>query len=375
MSGEGDISERARFDRVRYAQCWEDADVLLEALAIEPGDVCLSIASAGDNTFALLLADPSLVVAVDLSTPQLACLDLRQAAYRTLDHESFLALYGATDASPKRRGTLFDRCRASMRDAEHRRFWDFNREALETLGFGAVGKFENYFKIFRERLLPLVHARATIEALFAPKERDDREAFYNERWNTWRWRQLFGVFFSKPVLGALGRDPAFFDHVEGGPVAHLTRRTRHALVELEPAKNPYLSWILRGTFDEAALPLALRRQNFETIAARVDRVRWRQGALEDVAGALASEGLAPARFNLSDIFEYMSEEAAGALLERLADHGTPGGRLAYWNMIAPRARPERLAARLIPRSSDAQRLHARDKAFFYSAFVIEEIAS
>ena len=40
--------------RIRYAQCWEDADVLLQALAVQPGDVCLSIASGGENTLSLL---------------------------------------------------------------------------------------------------------------------------------------------------------------------------------------------------------------------------------------------------------------------------------------------------------------------------------
>jgi S-adenosylmethionine:diacylglycerol 3-amino-3-carboxypropyl transferase len=44
--------------KIRYAQCWEDADVLLEALDIQPGQSCLSIASAGDNTLAMLAKNP-----------------------------------------------------------------------------------------------------------------------------------------------------------------------------------------------------------------------------------------------------------------------------------------------------------------------------
>ena len=32
---------------IRYAQCWEDADILMAGLDIQPGNVCLSIASAG----------------------------------------------------------------------------------------------------------------------------------------------------------------------------------------------------------------------------------------------------------------------------------------------------------------------------------------
>ena len=43
---------------LRYAQCWEDADVLVDALAIRPGGTYVAIASAGDNALAMLAAVP-----------------------------------------------------------------------------------------------------------------------------------------------------------------------------------------------------------------------------------------------------------------------------------------------------------------------------
>src|SRR5258707_2351719 len=64
------IAEQADFSTIRYAQCWEDAEILLEALDIQPGDTCLSIASAGDNTLALLTRAPGRVIALDLSQSQ-----------------------------------------------------------------------------------------------------------------------------------------------------------------------------------------------------------------------------------------------------------------------------------------------------------------
>lgn len=49
-----EVGTRADFSIIRYAQCWEDADILLEALDIQPTDTCLAIASAGDNALAML---------------------------------------------------------------------------------------------------------------------------------------------------------------------------------------------------------------------------------------------------------------------------------------------------------------------------------
>src|SRR5262245_18970172 len=89
-----EISRRADFTEIRYAQCWEDADVLLKALEIRPGDVCVSIASAGDNTLAMLAAGGDRVFALDLNPAQLACLVLRVAAYRALSHADLLSLIG-----------------------------------------------------------------------------------------------------------------------------------------------------------------------------------------------------------------------------------------------------------------------------------------
>ena len=91
-----EVESRADFSRLRYAQVWEDADILLEGLAIQPGDVCLSIASAGDNALAMLAQNPAKVVALDLNPAQLYCLELRVAAYRTLTPAELLCLGGDT---------------------------------------------------------------------------------------------------------------------------------------------------------------------------------------------------------------------------------------------------------------------------------------
>src|SRR5438045_9643173 len=104
-----EVAARADFSGIRYAQCWEDADILLDGLDIQPGDVCLSIASAGDNSLALLARRPARVVALDLSPAQLACVELRVAAYRELSHPELLELIGSTPS--RRRLDLYRRCR------------------------------------------------------------------------------------------------------------------------------------------------------------------------------------------------------------------------------------------------------------------------
>ncbi len=367
-----EAAARADFSRIRYAQVWEDADILVEALDVRPTDTVVSISSAGDNALALLGAGAERVVALDLNPSQLACLELRVAAYRELSHAELLVLMGSRSGTKEARAALYARCRHRL-STEVCSFWDGQPESVAG-GIGAPGKFENYFRLFRTRVLPLVHGRKTIQSLLSGGTPAERERFYEERWNTWRWRLLFKVFFSRFMMGRLGRDPAFFKYVEGSVADRILQRTRHALVALNPAENPYLHWILTGTHGEA-LPWALRAENFGKIRSRLDRLEWHELTLEAFLERERVAGGAKRvlKFNLSDIFEYMSEENTAAILASLADASAPGGRLAYWNMLAPRSRPESLAGRLLPREEVARALFAQDKAFFYSAFMVEEV--
>src|SRR5205807_1324233 len=187
------IAAKADFGHIRYAQCWEDADVLLQALDVRPGQVCVSIASAGDNALALLSRAPGRVIALDLSPAQLACLELRVAAYRELSHPELLKLIGSTPST--RRPDLYRRCRPLL-SAAVREFWDGHLREI-AVGIGGAGKFERYFALFRRRVLPLVHVRHSVDALVRGGTRTQRLAFYNRQWDTCRWRLLFRVFFSR----------------------------------------------------------------------------------------------------------------------------------------------------------------------------------
>ena len=52
---------------------------------------------------------------------------------------------------------------------------------------------------------------------------------------------------------------------------------------------------------------------------------------------------------------------------------SPGARLAYWNTLVPRSRPEEMADRITSLDVEAREMHLQGRAFFYCRFVIEEI--
>jgi S-adenosylmethionine-diacylglycerol 3-amino-3-carboxypropyl transferase len=360
------IDDRARFDLIRYANVWEDADLLCEALRPAPGRRMLSIASAGDNALALL-AEGAEVVAADLSPAQLALVDLKRAAIRRLGHAEALAFLGARPSSDRR--PVYEQLERDL--LEHTR--DFWRERLKDVADGVIhhGKFEGYFRLFRERILPLVHRRSRVLELLRERDETGRSCFYEETWDTWRWRLLFRIFFSRFAMGRLGRDPEFFRYVEGSVAERILGRTRYALTALPPQSNPYIGYILTGSFANA-LPRYLRPDVFAAAKKGIERLTLFEGSVEEAAAAHRGTGFDG--FNLSDIFEYLDPETSAAIYGRLLDAARPGARFAYWNLLVPRRLAASFPERARPLDAEARVLFARDQAFFYSAFVLEEAA-
>ena len=356
------IESRARFDYVRYANVWEDADVLCQALQPGAGKRILSIASGGDNSFALA-ADGATVIAADLSPAQLAMCELKRAAIRALDHEKLLAFIGVTD-SPERLATYHALSSALPVDA--RAFWDGRPHEIRD-GIVHAGKFERYFATFRRRVVPLIHPRRVVARLLSNRDREARTAFYRDVWNNWRWRLMFRLFFSRRVMGLMGRDPEFFRYVEGRVADRILQRAEYAFTVLPTHSNPYLNFIFTGSFG-ATLPRYLEPARFQQLRAGMDRLTFIRGPVQDVAGAHGPfDG-----FNLSDIFEYLDPPTSASIYAMLLDAARPAARFAYWNMLVPRRRPAEVADRVRSLNDRAAALLAVDRAFFYSAFVLEQ---
>jgi S-adenosylmethionine-diacylglycerol 3-amino-3-carboxypropyl transferase len=358
------IEKRVDWGFLRYANCWEDADLLCAALRPKPACRILSIASGGDNAFRLL-AEGAVVVAADLNPAQFACVELKAAAMRAMEREAFLAFVGIRPASD--RPAVYAALRPAL-SAAARAFWD-SHPGLLAGGVVHAGKFERYFRLFRTRVLPLIHRRGTVAALLEPRDGAARRVFYDRVWNNRRWRWLFRLFFSRRVMGRLGRDPEFFRYVGGSVADRILARAEYALTELPTHDNPYLRYILEGNFG-SVVPPYLAPGVYERARAGLERLTLHLGGVEDAARAHRGPGFDG--FNLSDIFEYLDPATCLDVYRALLESARPGARFAYWNMLAPRRAPDALRDRVTALDVEAAGLFRRDRAFFYSAFVVEE---
>lgn len=362
-------SRQALGSRLLYSQCWEDLACARAALRIQPGDHVLAVAAAGDNVLGLLAEDPRRIVAVDLNPAQIAVTDLKCAAVRHLSADELHAFLGLTPASD--RWAVYRRLQPNLSEAS-RDFWESRRRMIES-GILGAGRFERYVRLFRRVVLPVVPGRHAVQAMLEARDVTTQRQVYARQWDTARWRLLFRIFFSRPLLAAFGRHRSFFDHAPtGGIGAHFLDRVRIGLTSTPLDDNPYLTYLLTGNYRRPhAMPDYLRPECQPTIAARVGRITMLTASLTDALRELPDRSINA--FYLSDVFELFGTDAYEETLSEIARVGKPGARLCYWNNLVPRQRPERLASVIATHEAEAAKLHRRDRAFLYSRLIVESV--
>lgn len=347
---------------IRYANCWEDADLLIEALDIQENDKILSIGSAGDNSFSLLINNPKLVVAVDINKAQLNLIALKKAAIIALEYNDFLQFLGFEDSG--KRKELFEKVKTNLPENTIS-FWEERIDDIEK-GIINSGKFEQYFKMFNSKVLPLIHSKSRINKLFSKKSEPKQVDFYINKWNNFRWNFFFKIFFSKFIMGRFGRDKSFLKQVDVPVSSFILNKAKAHLSAVNCQNNYFLEYILKGRF-EHNLPHYARKVNFEKIKKNIDKLVTHQGLVDEVFVKFHTFN----KFNLSNIFEYMNAKTFEKVTEGLIKNGDPNSIYIYWNLMVNRRMSE-ISDRLIYNNMLSEKMSKIDKGFFYSKIIIDK---
>src|SRR5690606_27489070 len=263
---------------IRYANCWEDPEILLQGLAPKNGSKILSIASAGDNSFSLLTADPELVVAVDVNLTQLYLVELKKTAIRSFDYDDVLVFLGFHEGADRLK--LFQQLKQEL-TADVRQYWERHTDTI-TRGIIHQGKFERYFHLFAKRVLPFIHSKERVEQLLAPKNELEQVQFYHKKWNSWRWRLFFNIFFSRLVMGKWGRDPQFLKEVGIDVSSYIFKKAEKQLKKVGAQQNPIVHYILAENFGDL-VPHCQPLESYNNIKCSFDGLVIRQVFAEQVA--------------------------------------------------------------------------------------------
>lgn len=310
---------------IRYSNCHEDSDFALRHIAGKPQQI-LSIASGLDNSLAFLLLEPQSVLAIDSNEAQIYLCNLKKCGIEHLDYEDFLVLLGIETGDAQ---AVYNRIREYL-EPQSRAYFDSHLYLLSQIGLVNCGKFEYYFQIFKKHILSKTHSAKTAEAFMSAETMEEQTRIFTKKFDNFRLGILFRVFFSKAVMKRLGRDKAYFAYAKGSLASYLKDRFDRCVTFNLNKNNPYLQYIIQGKM--TAMPTYLDRENYEKIKKNIHCLEIRKADFSQIMQE-------DRRFDfmyLSDIFEYMSEEATAVLSRKISAKLNSGGQVLLYNMMIER---------------------------------------
>jgi S-adenosylmethionine-diacylglycerol 3-amino-3-carboxypropyl transferase len=184
---------------------------------------------------------------------------------------------------------------------------------------------------------------------------------------------MFLVFFGKFLLGRAGRDPSLFRYVKLNNIGEeLLRRSCHGLTEVPIHDNFFVEYILTGRYRNLGIAHPyLQESHFQFIKEQIGKIKLVCGNLADYLKNIKDGTVS--KFNLSDIFEYMSDDDFQMTLREILRVARTGSRLAYWTLFVPRVVPSSFADRIALHSSSERRLASTGRTFFYDSFYVWDI--
>jgi S-adenosylmethionine-diacylglycerol 3-amino-3-carboxypropyl transferase len=354
-------------DVVRYANCWEDSEIILKALKVKEKGEYLSISSAGDIVLSVLTRNPNFVLAIDRSTAQTACLEIRKVVFQNLPYHETLSFMGIKEGTD--RILTYKNLRRFLSD-ESRNFWDSNPDSISE-GIIHAGKVESYFRLFRKYFMPLIMSKNKWGELTKQKNKKERIGFYDKTLNSWRWN-LFLNFVLNPVILKnldLGRNSIQFKTIGKRTIKEGKERIKYALTELPTHDNPYLGYIIKGNFHNS-LPFFLKEENYGRIRKNLNKLKIFKGTLKE--GLETNKKTTFDGVYLSDIFEYMSYNQYVKSIEQILKQLKARGRIIFWDNLIRREPPDFLERGISMQKDMANNLFLQNRAFFYSSLNILE---
>ena len=375
------------FNRLVYAQIWEDPVVDLKALELRPGAEILCISSGGCNALAYLTADPAAVHVVDLNAHHLALLALKRTAFIALPERSELLAFLADAAQPGNAERYRQRIAPQLDDGL-RRYW----ASRDLLGRPRYAMFTRHF--YRHgllgRFIGLSHALGRLlggdlSAMTRACSMEEQAALFERHVAPLFRLRFLGWLSRQPAaLYSLGIPPAQFEMLkadadaEGLSLAGLfEERMRHLACDFPYESNCFAAQAFARRYDpanDAQLPMYLQARHHEAIRDRIDRVHSHHQTLTQFLADRDSASMDAYLF--LDSQDWMDDTQLASLWAEVTRTGRIGARVVF--RTGGRASPleRRLPAELLAHwRTDVERnraLHAEDRSAIYGGVHVYE---
>lgn len=374
------------FSGLVYPQIWEDPDVDMEAMTLQPGHHVVTIASGGCNVLAYLSRSPERIDVVDLNPHHIALNHLKLGAFSHLpSHADVVRLFGMEQN--RSNSTAFDMFLAGRLDPATRSYWErrglTGRRRIEAFDHniyksGLLGRF-----IAAGHILARLHGVDLTQFVKARSVREQREFFDTRigplfdkpfiRWLTARKSSLFG----------LGIPPQQYDELAGSTearsMAPILRQRLEKLACHFPLQDNYFAWQAFArrypASHEGSLPTYLRAENYLAIRDGIERVSVHHASFTELLARKPATSVD--RYVLLDAQDWMTDEQLNDLWSEIGRTATPGSRVIFRTAGERSILEGRVSEPLLRRwtylAERSLELNQKDRSAIYGGFHIYEL--
>ena len=365
-------------NKIEYYSCWEDIQVIQNALKINSDDIILSITSAGCNILNFLLYNPKKIFSIDYNPYQNYLLELKIEAIKKLDYKEFLEFLGI---SPSNNAVEIYRSIRSQLDNKTRLFWDSKtntiKKGLIYVGEPDVKALGNFLRFLK--------GKETIEGLFKCKTIDEQADYFYKKFYGFPWKLRLKLAYSKNLLRlAICLRMLNEFHYRKKKSSELLRYVQRvtypknsinkieSLLTKTPLIDNYFASLilLNRYFNENFYPPYLKKESFPILKERINRIQIKTLSLQKTLADLSDDSIT--KFNFSNIFDWFDEKDFKQILSEIERVGKNGSRIFYSATRDDRDIPESIKGIQSEKELVSQ-LMKKDRTTLYSNFQVGKI--
>jgi S-adenosylmethionine:diacylglycerol 3-amino-3-carboxypropyl transferase/ubiquinone/menaquinone biosynthesis C-methylase UbiE len=316
------IAHALQKKNIIYNITWEDPSVEIRHCGMKPGEVILTISSAGCNIMDYLIEKPEAVVAADMNIAQLALLDLKLAAASVLEQEDFFNLFGISDAATFHKWYP-TKLRPLLQLDSSRSFWDERADIFENnlMYAGESGSLAYIIHILC-RVLGVQTAFLRI----ATGQKDSADSKWSRTRRFFNWFCFkFGARIVKMCCGFAGVPGSQWDLMQQNIGDYVDRIWEIGDQRVWIKGNYFFTGYVMGCFLPDSCPRYMHAQHFATVKAHVGRVKLFFGTWAEAAQTRDDFSF----ISLLDSMDWMTNEQIASSLSDVVKHTRADARL-FW---------------------------------------------
>lgn len=378
------------FKGLVYPQIWEDPDIDMIALELDPQSRLITIASGGCNVLSYLTQNPKEILAVDLNTAHIALTRLKlKAAEKLPNYETFYRFFGEADEKANLR--TYKRFLHDEIDPSTKAYWE-GRDRLFRKRITLFSR-DLYHHGLLGYFIGAVHLTAKLYGI-NPKDitkaktiEEQRSFFEGSLAPLFDKRLIRWVTSKKSSLFGLGIPPAQYDALAGGgDMAIILKQRLEKLACHFSMTDNYFAWQAFGrsyapksdtdtasstsTGRAGPLPPYLQARHFSDIKERANRVSVTNVSFTEKLRTEDNESMDA--YVLLDAQDWMTDSQLNELWSEVTRTAKTGARVIFRTADEPSLLPGRVhdetMARWTYRQKQSLDLTSKDRSAIYGGF-------